>query len=157
MFTLYSGPLLLIWHAKVSLDSWHSTAQENSPLSGELLILVQDTFPRHKNNGAVSWVGCDFHLIRSLYHDKTQLVVVQFTWNIKQCTTDFKPDRGILRYWVRYDYLKGKYTMYPWSLHANLFMGGQCTLAMNLWRPYSSAWFYLNASWTDGSLCLDMQ
>ncbi len=33
-----------------------------------------------------------------------------------------------------------KYTMYPWSLHTNLFMGGQRTLAMNHERPYNSTW-----------------
>ncbi len=26
--------------------------------------------------------------------------------------------------------------------------GGQCTNAMNQWRPYSRAWFYLNICWT---------
>ena len=33
--------------------------------------------------------------------------------------------------------------------------GDQCTLTVNLWGPYSSAWFYLNACWTDGSICMD--
>ena len=39
----------------------------------------------YKNNGAVSCVGIDdFHLIKSLYHARTQLVVVRFTQNKKQ-------------------------------------------------------------------------
>ena len=33
----------------------------------------------YKNNGTVSCVGIDFHLIRSLYHTRNQLVVVRFT------------------------------------------------------------------------------
>ncbi len=36
-----------------------------------------------------------------------------------------------------------------------LIHGGQCTLAVNLCRSYNSAWFYLNACWTDGSIYMD--
>ena len=32
--------------------------------------------------------------------------------------------------------------------------GGQCTIAMNLWRPYISARLYLNVYWTGGSICI---
>ena len=38
---------------------------------------------------------------------------------------------------------------------SKLIHGGQCTLAMNLLRPYSRAGIYLKACWTDGSICMD--
>ena len=34
-------------------------------------------------------------------------------------------------------------TITPGGLPHSLIHGGQCTLAMNLWRPYGSTWFYL--------------
>ena len=37
-------------------------------------------------------------------------------------------------------WLYRKYTMYPWSLHANLFMGASALMLCT--------WFYLNACWT---------
>ena len=33
-----------------------------------------------------------------------------------------------------------------------LIHGGQCTIVMNQWRPYSNAWLYQNACCTDGSI-----
>ncbi len=62
---------------------------------------------------------------------------------------------GVLKNIMDLANITGKYTMYPWSLQANLLMGGQCTLAINPWRPYRSAWFYLTACWTDASICMD--
>ncbi len=38
----------------------------------------------YKNNGAVSYVGIHFPLIRSLYHARTQLIFVRFTRNKNQ-------------------------------------------------------------------------